>query len=331
MIGENRVLTRAGLKKLKFTGKCGLVALMNVARIKPETITSKHIGFGLGPRINAMGRVGSANRALDLLMCADSDKARGIAAELDKENRNRQTIEKELLAEVLGVIEQGPDLDKCKAIVLAGDGWHPGVIGIVASRIVDAYGLPAILISLDGDTGKGSGRSTEGVNLFEAINEVKDLLVTFGGHEAACGLKIKKKNIDSFRHGLNSSIMKGMAGIEAVRPELKIDLSLPFSHIGTKLISELGLLMPYGPENSEPVFSTHDISVKNIPRDIGRSGFKFLAKCGNLTCEAITFNKNKVAKPSRGSVINLAYTPSINSWEGIDTIQLNIRDLQVVS
>ncbi len=331
MTDENRILTKAGLKALKNTDKCGLKALMDVARVKADAITSKHIGFALGPRINAMGRVGSANTALELLMCRDESRARDIAAILDRENRNRQTIEKDLLNSVVELVESGVKPEEAGSIVLAGDGWHPGVLGIVASRLVDAYDVPAILVSLDGDEGKGSGRSPENVNLFAAMKEAEEYLIAFGGHEAACGLKIHRDNIADFREALNGVMAKRSSRGGKTQPKLKIDLSLPFSRIGLKLVKELKLLMPYGPENVEPVFATSDISVKNVPRDIGRGGFKFLATCRNLTCEAITFNRRKVSKPRKGNVINLAYTPSVNDWGGIEAIQLNIKDLQIAS
>ncbi len=331
MNGENRILTRAGLKTLKDTDKCGIKALMSVARVKADAITSTHIGFALGPRINAMGRVGSADTALELLMCRDAARASEIAAILDKENKNRQSIEKDLLNNVIALVEAGVDPRETGSIVLAGDGWHPGVLGIVASRLVDTYGVPTILISLDGEKGKGSGRSPDNVNLFMAIKEAQEHLVAFGGHEAACGVKINRNEVDNFRAALSGIVKKGIANKEATKPELKIDLSIPFSQIGLKLVKEIKLLMPYGPENAEPVFATNEISVKSAPRDIGRGGFKFLATCRTLTCEAITFNRRKISKPKKNNVINLAYTPSVNDWGGVETIQLNIKDIQIVA
>jgi single-stranded-DNA-specific exonuclease len=329
-LGENRILTKAGLKKLRETEKPGIKALMDVARINQEKLTCRHIGFGLGPRINAMGRVGSANVALDLLMCKDESEANELARVLDRENRNRQNIEKDILKEALERVEKRVDLDKEKILVLADEGWHPGVIGIVASRLTEEFSRPAILIALDGDKGKGSGRGIEGFNLFEAIDRSKKYLIDFGGHEQACGVKIKKGDVDAFRQQINEVAGECLEEKEEMVPELKVDLRLPFSHVGVKLINELAMLMPHGPGNSEPVFSSNGIRVKNNPREIGRSGFKFLVTCGNLTCEAVTFRKNEVTKPKTGDVINLAYTPSINSWNGIDSIQLNIKDLQLV-
>ncbi|MFC1548590.1 single-stranded-DNA-specific exonuclease RecJ [Candidatus Omnitrophota bacterium] len=329
-LGENRILTKAGLKILRRTEKPGIKALMDVARINPEKLTCRHIGFGLGPRINAMGRVGSANVALDLLLCKDGTEANQIARTLDKENKNRQNIEKDILKEALERVNREIDLEEEKVIVLADEGWHPGVIGIVASRLTEEFSRPAILVAMDGDRGKGSGRGVEGFNLFEAIDRSSEHLIDFGGHEQACGVKILKENVDLFRKKMNEVADECLMEKEDMVPELKVDLHLPFSHVGVKLINELRMLMPYGPGNTEPVFSSNGIKVRNTPRDIGRSGFKFHAVCGNLTCEAVTFRKNDIKKPKTGDIINLAYTPSINSWDGIDSIQLNIKDLQIV-
>ncbi|MFH1552553.1 MAG: single-stranded-DNA-specific exonuclease RecJ [Candidatus Omnitrophota bacterium] len=328
--GENRILAKSGLKKLRQTEKAGLKALMDVAGVTQDKLTCRHIGFALGPRINAMGRVGSANVALELLMCEDDARARELARVLDKENRNRQAIEKNILKQALARVKEEIDLEKEKVIVLADDAWHQGVIGIVASRLTEEYHKPAILIALEDDKGKGSGRSIDGFNLFAAIDKVGEHLIDFGGHEQACGVRIKKENVKEFARSLNEVADQYFFGEEGIVPELKIDLSVPFSHIGVKLIDELGMLMPYGPGNAEPVFSTGDLKVKNTPRDIGRNGFKFLATCGNLTCEAVTFKKNEIKRPRPGDSINLAYTPSINSWAGIDSIQLNIKDLQIL-
>ena len=159
---------------------------------------------------------------------------------------------------------------------------------------------------MEGDKGKGSGRGVEGVDLFEIINKASEHLIDFGGHKAACGVRIKKENVDVFRKKLNEAADQHIVPEDTLAPELKIDLCLPFSHIGVKLVNELHTLMPYGPDNSEPVFATKGIKVKNTPRNIGTNGFKFLATCGNLTCEAITFRKNVIQKPKQGDIIDLA-------------------------
>ncbi|MDD5634033.1 MAG: single-stranded-DNA-specific exonuclease RecJ [Candidatus Omnitrophica bacterium] len=330
LIGENRILTKMGLKKLRSTRKEGLKALMDVASLSPEKINCRHIGFAMGPRINAMGRVGSADVALDLLMSKDNFMAGELARTVDRENRNRQNIEKDILKQALEKVTKEVDLEKEKIIVLADEAWHSGIIGIVASRLTEEYSKPAILISLDGENGKGSGRGVEGFNLFEAIKKSSEHLIDFGGHKLACGLKIKKENIELFKTALNKIAGECSDGVGAEAVELKIDLQIPFSYISAKLINELELLMPFGAGNKEPIFLTKGVRVKNPPRDIARSGFKFLATCGNLTCEAVTFKKSEIDKPAAGDILDLAYTPSINDWRGIETIQLNIKGIQVV-
>ncbi|MFH1846919.1 MAG: single-stranded-DNA-specific exonuclease RecJ [Candidatus Omnitrophota bacterium] len=326
--GENRILAKNGLRKLRRPEKQGLKALMDVAGIDPERLTCRHVGFILGPRINAMGRIGSADKALELLMCADSEEALSIACMLDKENKNRQSIEKNILQQALERVKNEVDLDKDNIIVLADKDWHAGVIGIVASRLTEEYKKPAILISLDGDIGKGSGRSIAGFDLFEAINGAGEYLIGFGGHKQACGIKIEPDKIDMFREKINEQAEKARGEKETLVPDLQIDMCVPFSYINTKLITELNMLMPYGQNNAEPVFCTKGITVKNAPRSIGKNGFKFLAACGNLTCEAITFRSNEIKRPKAGDTIDLAYVPSINTWNGIDSIQLNIKDLK---
>lgn len=330
LYGENRILTKVGLERLRFTDKEGLKALMDVSRVPAERITCRHIGFALGPRINAMGRVGSANAALELLLCDDSSKARELANLLERENRNRQSIEKDILADAIRMVGEEIDLDNEKVIVLASDKWHPGVVGIVASRLTEEYALPSILIALDGEKGKGSGRSIDGFNLFEAILKAEEHLEDFGGHEAACGVRIKTEKVKDFRKKINEAADECYMEKEPLLPELRIDMNLPFAQVGMKLIDELRLLMPHGQGNAEPVFAANGIKVKSPLREIGRSGFKFMATSDNMTCEAITFKKDEVHKPRQGDIINLAYSPSINSWEGIDSIQLNIKDLQIV-
>lgn len=328
---ENRVMVKEGLKRLRFTDKPGLRALIDIARVTQETISCRDIAFGLGPRINAMGRIGSAEVALNLLLSTETSEAIKLAKIMDDGNKNRQGVEKEILKKAVARVKDEVDLENDKVIVLADEDWHPGVIGIVASRLTEQFSKSAMLIALEGETGKGSGRAIEGFNLFGAIDASKEFLMGFGGHEAACGLKIKKDQVKSFQEKINSVAANYFMNDDETVPELKVDMRLPFSHIGPKLIKELQLMIPYGSGNIEPVFSTNGMKVKNTPRNIGRSGFKFLATCGNLTYEAVTFSSKSIDKPKEGDIINLAYYPTINSWRGLDSIQLNMKDLQIIS
>jgi single-stranded-DNA-specific exonuclease len=330
MTGENRILAKEGLKRLSVTGKPGLRALIDSARLKKEAITCRHVGYIFGPRINAMGRVGSANTSLELLMCRDEQESVRLASILERENKNRQIIEKELLDVALDAAEKGGMARGRRSLVLSGENWHAGVLGIVASRVAETYDMPTILISLDGDKGKASGRSALGVNLFEAISGSAEHLLTFGGHALACGLSVKRDNVDVFRDAFDSAVRVQLESGKVVARELEIDMDLAFSQIGMKLLKELELFVPYGPLNSEPVFAARGLMVRSRPKEFDKGGFKFLATCGNLTHEAITFKKNRIHKPMQGNTVNIAFTPSINKWEGIETIQLNLKDLEIL-
>jgi len=197
--GENRILAKHGLDEINRRQRVGIKALTDLAGLSGKDVSSGHIGFILGPRINAMGRVGSPEKALELLLTEDKEEATRLAKMLDTENRNRQKIESKILEEALSKVEREVNFKHHKIIVLASEGWHAGVIGIVASRIADRFHRPAILISLDGKYGKGSGRSVERFNLFDVLIQCKDLLMGFGGHEGACGLTIDKDKVDEFR------------------------------------------------------------------------------------------------------------------------------------
>ncbi len=326
--GENRILAKAGLEKLRVTARPGIKALSNISGIEQRDLTCRNIAFALAPRINAMGRVGSADLSLELFTTKDTSRAAELASALDRENRNRQAIEKDILKSAIEKARSDVDLDKDKVIVLADGSWHPGVIGIVASRISEEFLRPAILISLNGDEGKGSGRAGNGFNLFKAVSGADEHLLSFGGHEAACGIRIKRDSVDDFREKLNSVAEECFSGGEESVREISVDAEMPLSSLGVKLIKEIGLLMPYGQGNPEPVLAARKLVVKNRPREIGKSGVKFLVTDGRISAEAITFRKNFFYRPSQGESVDLAYTPSINSYNGVESLQLNIRDIR---
>jgi single-stranded-DNA-specific exonuclease len=214
-----------------------------------------------------------------------------------------------------------------RVIVLASENWHPGVIGIVASRIADRYYRPAIMISLDGKLGKGSGRSIEHFHLFDYLFRCKDHLVGFGGHEAACGITIDKDSISAFRDKINEEAAKDMQ--ETVfSPKIDIEMDIPLNALSEGVISEIETLSPFGTENPRPVFASRNLIVKDGPRQIGKNGFKIWVTDGHITCEAITFGRSKIDAPKTGASVDIAYTPSINEWQGVRSIQLEMHDIQ---
>ncbi|MCX5668410.1 MAG: single-stranded-DNA-specific exonuclease RecJ [Candidatus Omnitrophica bacterium] len=325
--GENRILAKHGLGEINRRTRIGLEALTEASGLNGKEISSGHIGFILGPRINAMGRTGSPQKALELLMASDKAEALILAKMLNAENRNRQKIEAGILEEALSKVEREVNFKHHKVIVLGGENWHPGVIGIVASRIADRFYRPTILVSLDGKHGKGSGRSIDKFNLFDAILKCKDLLVGFGGHEGACGLTIEKNKLDDFREMINSLKYEDAAE-EIFSPQLNIDMDIPLNDLTESVIGEIERLAPFGEENPRPVFSSRNLLVKEGTRQIGKNGFKMWVTDNSTTCEAVSFGRSQLDVPKPGSGVNLAYIPSINDWQGLQSIQLELKDIQ---
>jgi len=327
LIGENRIMAKCGLDEMNKRDRIGLSALMDVGGLSDKEIISGHIGFILGPRINAMGRIGSAQTSLDLLLSSDKEEAKRLAKMLDTENRNRQKIEARITEDALAKVEREVNFKHHKVIVVASENWHPGVIGIVASRIADRFYRPAIVISLDGKYGKGSGRSIDGFHLFEYLLRSKDTLMSFGGHEAACGVTVDKDRINEFRDKINEEAAKDVD--EAIfSPKLDIDMDVPLGSLSESVIGELESLAPFGPDNSKPVLSSTKLMVKDGPRQIGKNGFKIWVTDNNITCEAVSFGRGSLEAPKRGSEVSLAYTPSINDWQGVRSIQLELKDIK---
>lgn len=325
--GENRILAKHGLDEINKRNRIGLNALTEVAGLSGKDVSSGHIGFILGPRINAMGRVGSPQKALELLLSDNKQEAMKLAKMLDTENRNRQKIESRILEEALSKIEREVNFKHHKVIVLGSEGWHAGVIGIVASRIADRFYRPTILVSLDGKYGKGSGRSVEKFNLFDILIQCKDMLIGFGGHEGACGLTIEKDRLDEFRDKINIEAGRYVSE-DIFNPQLDIDMEIPLNLLTGDVIDEIESLAPFGEENPRPVFSSRNLIVKDGPKQIGKKGFKVWVTDNNITCEAISFGRNEISAPKTGSGIDLAYIPSINDWQGLQSIQLELKDIK---
>jgi len=325
---ENRIFTKHGLTVMNDTDKIGLRSLIRASGLAKKDISASHIGYILGPRINAMGRIGSPEVALKLLLTDNKLEADKLAGVLNKENANRQKIEARMMDEALSKVEREVNFKDHRVIVLAGDGWHPGVIGIAASRIQERFYRPTIMIALKGKTGKGSGRSIHKFHLFNSLEHAKDCLIDFGGHETACGLSINRKDVDRFRDKINAYAMK-MIKDEDLLPSINVDVDIPLSHLNERLISELDLLKPYGPDNPRPVFMSSGIMLSAEPRFVGKNGFKMWLKSDGFACEAISFRRSAMPIPAMGESIDIAYTPGMNNWQGIESIQLDLRDIRV--
>ena len=320
LMDVNRIFVREGIKRMEKPKRIGILALKEASSINGG-ITSYDLGFKLGPRINASGRLSSAAKAVELFISEDIEDAREIAKALSRENSNRQNIEGEILKQALTQVELDPGVLRENSIVLASRGWHPGIIGIVASRIVERYERPVIMIAVDeGGTGKGSGRSVKGVNIYAALSECRELLLQFGGHEQAAGLSIREESIGELRDMFERAISGLGADYTAT---LDIDCAVTLDDVTETLVSELGQLEPYGIGNPEPVLLAESVEVisKRVFKD-KHIGLK--VRQGGKPFDAVWFNATEgVDIPDR---IDLVFTPEFNAWNGKKEIRLKIWD-----
>ncbi len=332
LIGENRILVKEGLKQLKNgSSNKGIKALIEASGLKKREPGSFEIGFILGPRINAAGRIGSAGNAVELLLTDDDEEADALAKKLNEANRERQRIEGVTLKDAMSKVDREINFKDHKVIVLNGEDWHTGVIGIVASRISDKFYRPTILISTKDGMGRGSGRSIENFHLFEALMGCGDILKECGGHKYACGLTILEKNMVQFKKTINE-IASSVLTPEDLVPGLDIDMEIEIGLLGDKVVEEIELLEPFGESNPQPVFCSRNLRLARPPRIIKNGHLKIWVTDGKSTFEAIGFGlakDNDIGFSLKKSPeIDLAYTVSFNTWQGVSMIQLKIADLR---
>ncbi len=288
---ENRILVRAGLDMINDNPRPGIAALLQIARMTHGNLSSGQIVFTIAPRINAVGRLGDAMRAVALFTSEDHDEAREIASVLESENLERRKIDEVTFSYALDMIKDKVDFERDKAIILHGDDWHPGVIGIVASRLVEKYHLPSIMLTTIDGVAKGSARSIQGFDIYQALEQCKDLLVQFGGHKAAAGLEIEVDKIDEFRRRFNEVLNTQLSENDII-PEIEIDAEINFSEITAKFIRILDQFAPFGPGNHRPVFLARNVRWTNNPRIVGKNHIIGMLKQENSdkVFDAIGFN-----------------------------------------
>ncbi|TSA56566.1 single-stranded-DNA-specific exonuclease RecJ [bacterium] len=329
LIGENRILVKNGLNELTHTKKQGLKALIEQTSLKGKDITSHYVGYILGPRINATGRLGSPYTSLNLLLTDDYDKAKELAKMLGVENKNRQKMEELVLKQAMAKVERDIDFKRHRVIVLEDESWHKGVIGIVASRLVDKFYRPTVIISIDGNEGRGSCRSIRNFNLFDALSDCSQYLKNYGGHSYAAGLTIQKNRLDDFRQTINDIANKRILPQDLI-PCLNIDAEMPISALNQKLLKELDGLSPFGSGNPRPVFVSRNLKIRNIPQTLRRSTIKMWVTDGKVTAEAIGFNMaDFMPSDPLNQKIDIAYTYDLNVYKGITSIKLQLKDLHV--
>ena len=326
---ENRIIVKHGLKSLSKTKRPGLRALLEVSGLGEKELTVGRLLFWAAPRINAAGRLGDANRAVQLMTTENLPESLKLARELDEENRQRQDLQQSMVDEAIMKVNAEVDLEKEKAIVLWDDNWHEGVIGIVASKIKETYHRPAVIISLSKGTGKGSARSVKGFDLYENLTECRELLDGYGGHPMAAGLTLNRENLEDFRTRFSNLAYETLADDDLVN-SLDIEGEMDLNLIDGRFMDFLEKLAPFGPGNMTPKFITRHVIPVGNPRLVGNGDhLKFRAKKGETSYDAIGFNMgNHYEKLITGKPIDIAYVVEKNEWQGRTSIQLNIRDIK---
>ncbi len=327
--GENRIIVKSGLARIANTRNKGLMALLETAKIKGKKVTPFHVGFILGPRINAAGRMDTAHKSLDLFLSEDPQKAFDLAKTLERHNSERQKMQGDIVEEAMTIVEQDVNFKDQKVIVLSKEGWHKGVLGIVASKITDKYYRPAIVISIDEDgIGTASARSIDGFHLHNALSSCAQYLEAFGGHEGAAGLTIRKENIDPFKTLINE-IAQEMLEAKKLVPTLSIDCEIPLSSVTMELANIIEEMEPFGEGNPAPVFCSRAVTVKTFPKIMGRDTLKFWVSDGNCTISAVGFGMARYSGLIHpGAKIDLAYQVTLDDWNKEPTPQLKLKDIR---
>jgi single-stranded-DNA-specific exonuclease len=325
--GENRVFVRYGLKLLNEANRPGIRAMIRAAGLDRKQLTSGRVGFVLAPRLNAAGRLGSALRGVELMMAATDAEANPIARELEELNARRQEIDRATLNEAREMV-LALDLPSTFGIVLAQRGWHPGVIGIVASRIVEEFGRPTMLIAIDGDEGKGSGRSITGFDLHQGLSECRDLFIRFGGHTMAAGVTIAADQIPAFAARFNEVAASQLTPDDLV-PELRVDLEIGFDQIDEELEALLRHVEPCGVKNPSPVFVTRGVTVAAPPRVVGKDGLKLRLHDAGRELVALGWGMGPRGKElDVGVAIDVAFRLERDEWNGQSQLQMRLADFR---
>ncbi|MHB8763759.1 MAG: single-stranded-DNA-specific exonuclease RecJ, partial [Deferrisomatales bacterium] len=326
--GVNRVLVAAGLAQLNGAPRPGIAALCGVAGVKGD-LRAGHIGFQLAPRLNAAGRLHGPQEALDLLAAGDAGSADALARYLDDLNRRRQAEDQAILEAAVARVEGEGWFPGRRSLVVEAEGWNPGVVGIVASRLVERYHRPAVVLSVEGGRAKGSARSVRGLHLHEALGECQSLLTRFGGHAAAAGLELPAERIAAFRERFEAVVGARLTD-EALVPVLRLDAEVAFREVELPAVRELGRLEPFGPGNPQPTLLTRGVQVLDI-RPIGRDSehLKFRVEHGGRRLDALAWRKAEgLAYVGRGMDVDLAYSPQVNAWNGRENVQLVVEGMR---
>ncbi len=329
LTGENRVFTKLGLRALESSDKPGIEALKELSGLTRRKIESEHVAFILAPRINAAGRMGDSESGIRLLFSQNIDEARAIAEGLEDDNSRRRQVDEETLHQALSKIERQYGRDLPAGIVLWSRKWHPGVLGIVASRLAERFRRPAVLIAVEGDSARGSCRSVKGFDVYAALSDCRQHLTGYGGHSHAAGITLNKCDLENFRDAFVPLVEESLKGID-VTPKIYLDYELHLSEVNEELASLLGQLAPYGIGNPEPVFVTSGVQILDRAAVGGGSHLRLSVKQGSFYAECIGFNlahlEKEIACADGG--VSLAHIPWLSSWQGRKRLQLRLKDVK---
>jgi single-stranded-DNA-specific exonuclease len=328
LIGENRILARLGLERLNLHPRVGMRALVDVAGMTGKVITSGQVAFGLAPRINAAGRMGNAEQGLRLLLARDPGEARDLAQSLEEDNLRRRRFDEEALTEAAQRVETELGWPACSCIMLWSERWHPGVIGIVASRLVERFQRPTLLVAVDGERGRGSGRSVPGLDLNALLAECSDLLVAYGGHAFAAGFTVKRERLPELRERLERLVQERLSPDDCV-PRLAIDADVPIGACDLTFIDWLERMAPHGLDNSEPVFRAAGATLDAVSTVGQGKHLRMTVRDASGSAEAIGFGLGPRAREfPRGSRCDIAFAPARNEWMGDTRVQLKVKGLR---
>lgn len=328
LVGENRIMTGVGLSLLPHTRKVGLQVLMELCELR-DRVTAQDVAFRLGPRLNAVGRMGDPTDALELLLTEDEMEARKKALHLDSLNSQRRSEQDAIFRQAVAMVESEVDLERDRVVVLAKQGWHRGVVGIVASKVLEHTGLPTLLMAVEGPLARGSARSIDGFDVSEALGECDDLLDRFGGHSMAAGCELDAGRVAELRERLNEI---GRASIteETLTPRFAVDVEVSLSEVDQQLARELEKLEPCGAANPEPLLAARDVRVLQS-RTVGAAGkhLKMLVEVGARHLDCIAFGMgDRLGDVRSDSRVDLCFVPKIDDYTGVERLQLQVADVR---
>jgi single-stranded-DNA-specific exonuclease len=329
LVGENRSLVRRGLHALATTSKPGLRALMSVARVEPGKVNERAVGFGLAPRINAAGRLYRADAALELILTEDPLRGAQIADELDRANSERRHTEQTIRAQAEAQISRMEEPERRCAYVLAGEAWHPGVIGIVASRLAERHRRPVVLIALDGESGRGSGRSIEGYDLLGGLTACEGHLVRYGGHSAAAGVELERGSIAGFAKALDAHAANALSADDFL-PRERVDAIVAGPQLGMELAEELATLAPFGRGNPAVSLMVENAVLRDVrPMGEGKHA-RFTVESGGVHARAVAFGNDGRLDVAEGERVEATFALEVNEWRGVSEPRLVLRHAQPV-